>query len=1340
MRIQGKIFLLFIVLSLFTSSISAYEIKKLGLKDGLSNNNITSIAQDNDGMIWITTKDGLNRFDGHSFKVFRKSGNNSPGSNVLNFVYADKIDDIIWIATEKNGLDAYNYKTHQFKHYTHDYSGQTNSLIADGITYITSDNEGNLWFATYQYGLDRLNKETGEFTHYNQSNIKGLASNYNWCMLYESDECIYVGHVTDGMSIINIKNESAINFKHDPNDPNSLPDNTVTEIFKDSKGNIWVGTRGGLALFDPVNQTMTNFQHQKGVAGSLSNNFVQSIMETKDSTLWFGTEGGGVSIVDLKQFDNPESIFFEVLKASATSEGLSSSSVQSMYQDHYGNIWLGGFAGGLNLISSREPFFKKLEYLPIVGNDNSLNNQLVLGVCEDNDSNTWIANGDGGICIYDGKTKIKEITELNNSHISAQSVFKDSDGNIWIGTTNGLIYKYNKNNNQYKQIICFSQINNIPIYNFYEDSRKNLWISTDGGLLKYNIVSEEYFVYTVQNSSISDNIVRSVVEDKDGNIWVGTAIGGLCVFDPNFQLLYNYGREYDFYNINHLYIDSKNRVWVGSQNDLFCFNDTKTAKRIGKDDGLTETDIRAIVEGNSEGEMWFSTLNGISHYNLKTGQVINFNLGDGISMGDFTNGSILKKKDGTIYFGSQHGATFFNDNIDVFTNNLPKAFVMSFEAPAKANENFSEFTDVPFSEEMTLKYNENSFRINFNVADFSLTDKVDFMFQMVGLDDSWYLIKNENRVTFRNLRPGDYQFNLKARLHNKEWTDEFGAMKITIDPPIWLTWQAKTLYLVIFVLGIWFVLRFYKNKVEVENALVLEKNIRHQEHELNEEKIRFFTNIAHELRTPMTLLLGPLEDLVADKSLNESLTKKINSMHRVANRLLQLINQVLEFRRTENKKRELAVVKGDFASFIYETGLKYKELNHNEKIDFDIQLPEEKTEMLYDPEVVRMVLDNLLSNAFKYTTEGKIELKVRRYNDFDIEYTEFEVSDTGYGISEANLSNIFERYYQAKDTKHAVSGTGIGLALVKNLVELHQAEIKVTSELDKGTTFIVRFLTNNSYPGVKLISTHEEQLEDEEVLGDKNVILVVDDNQEITEYIYDSLSETYHVITANNGLIGYELACEKVPDIIISDIMMPVMDGIEMLKKMKSDIRTSHIPVILLTAKDTLKDKSEGYDAGADSYLTKPFSSNLLKSRLRNIFETRKKLSDSYSNKFEDKQQLFKEATNKLDQEFLEKLNQIIEDNLEDEEMNISQIAQHMNMSHSTLYRKIKALTDLTANEYIRKVRMKVAEQLLLSGKFTISEVMYRIGINSTGYFRQCFKDEYGISPSDYIRSLKNAE
>lgn len=533
----------------------------------------------------------------------------------------------------------------------------------------------------------------------------------------------------------------------------------------------------------------------------------------------------------------------------------------------------------------------------------------------------------------------------------------------------------------------------------------------------------------------------------------------------------------------------------------------------------------------------------------------------------------------------------------------------------------------------------------------------------------------------------------------------------------------------------------------MESLYELEKKNHEQEQELNNERLRFYTNITHELRTPLTLILGPLEDMQKSNSLSGKDSQKISVIHQSAIRLLNLINQILEFRKTETQNKKLCVSRDNLAALVHEIGLKYKELNRKPEIDFCLEIEQEDMSLFFDKEVVTIILDNLISNAIKYTEKGTITLGLHQVVRNNIHHTEISVSDTGFGIAPDALPHIFDRYYQ-EGSEHQASGTGIGLALVKNLVVLHEGEIRVESSLNVGSTFYVSLLTDNTYPHVlhadSTEKTSDEKDEKEEniepVHSGKRILLIVEDNRDICDYIVESFSDDFEVRTAANGEQGLEqaLGC-SIPDIIVSDIMMPVMNGIVMCRKLKEDLRTSHIPIILLTAKDSLQDKEEGYQVGADSYLTKPFSATLLHSRIHNLLESRKLLAERFNTNsiLIDKRAAVTESMNKLDNEFLEKINKLIEDRLSSEKIDIGYLSDAMCMSNSTLYRKMKALTGLSTNEYIRKIKMQYAERLLLEGKYNISEVAFKVGINSTVYFRQCFKDEFGMAPSDYLKKIK---
>ena len=885
----------------------------------------------------------------------------------------------------------------------------------------------------------------------------------------------------------------------------------------------------------------------------------------------------------------------------------------------------------------------------------------------------------------------------------------------------------------------------LDICSFSEDINGKIWIGTQTGIYSYfnNQLSYEKEL----NAQLPDIMVHGIIRDKNGKLWVGTFGKGVVVFDEDDKKLYNFTTDHSFPSnaVNYMMEDSRKRILVATREGIIIFKDVSQPNvfvSFGAKEGLENTQVRAIQEDH-DGYIWISTNGGISRLDEKNKRFYNYNYHDGIPMGDFMDGSTCITPDGTLFFGSQNGACYFNPRELSSPREVSPVTITQFFIYNKQTESRDTRLPVPISNRIVeLPYNQNTFNISFNVLDYTQSSQVEFSYMLEGLENAWYSTQGDNQVTFRNIPHGNYVFKVKTRFRNQEWNENAAQLTVVIAPPLWLTWYAKLSYVILFIFALYALLRFYKRKLDLESSLEVERKQSLNKQELNEERLRFYTNITHELRTPLTLILGPLEDLLSDATLSPKHANKISIIHDSATRLLNLINRILEFRKTETQNRKLSVAKGDLGQLVQEVGLRYKELNPNNKVNYHIHIETEDTEIFYDADMITIILDNLMSNAAKYTSEGDITLSLRSVEENQIKYTEISVSDTGHGIDAEALPHIFDRYYQAK-SKYQASGSGIGLALVKGLSELHEGILKVESTVDTGTTFTLRLLTENTYPNAihtqhdmekKPMDAEETTITDTPT-ENHPIVLVVEDNADIREYIRSSFTDIYEVITAKDGKEGWELAQARIPNIIVSDIMMPVMDGIELCKRIKEDMRTSHIPVILLTAKDSLQDKEEGYASGADSYLTKPFSAKLLHSRINNLLETRKKIASLLAlADTQPKQESAVSSLNKLDNEFLQKITQIIEENLEMEKMDIAFIADKMCMSHSTLYRKIKGLTDMSANEFIRKVKMRKGVELLMSGQYTISEIAYMIGFSSVAYFRQCFKDEYGMSPSDYVK------
>lgn len=1347
-----------------------YLVKRLGIEQGLSNNYVVSITQDKQGFLWFATEEGLNKFDGTRFTTYYKNEQSSSvqsiTGNELNQVAADPRLPIIWIATQRAGLNAYNYETRTFTSYRNN-PDDPNSLITNDVTYIATSMQpdSGLWVCTYYRGIDYLDKTTGKFTHYNKSTIPELPSEQTWTLI-EDGNCLYIGHVEGGLSILSLKDKSVKHFINDPKDRNSLPGNDVRSICKDSNGNIWVGTNKGLALFNAVNGTFTNFYNNPTNLNGVLSGHIFCIKQIKGNKLWIATEVNGIVTLDLQQnqFLLPEQIHFESIQAGDNNYSLSNVSIRNIFQDSFNNIWIGTWGGGINFISSAPPPFNTYTYSPILNNENALNDKVVSSICNDEQGRLWIGTNGGGINVFENGKRVA-VYDKKNAKLLSNSVLcslKDSENNLWFGTFLGNISFYDSRSKKFS-IIELEKNQQIDVRALHEDKNKNIWAGTHKGIYVISLADKKVIRhYDTSNCQLPENFVRSITQDDKGRFWVGTFGGGIGVYTSEMEFIKKFNQYEGFCSntINQIYNGAKGRIWVATGDGLVCFpsSDSFSYEVYQRKEGLPNTHIRAVAEDKS-GNLWASTNTGISCYITAKKVFFNYDHYTNIPQGNFMSGCVNTDNNGIIYFGSINGLCFFNPDIVVDSPQHPAVVITEIKIPGRLTNQKNNESIVPTADgRIKLTHEQNSFSLTFNVQDYSLANLVEYAYMLKGLENSWYTINDQNTVTFRNIPPGNYEFIIKARLHNQDWSEEVTSLPIRITPPLWLTWWAKLIYIIVTAGIIYLILYAYKRKIDVESLYILEKKNHEQEQELNQERLRFYTNITHELRTPLTLIIGPLEDMQKDKSLPAKQTQKLAVIHQSALRLLNLINQILEFRKTETQNKKLCVSKGNIAPLIREIGLKYKELNRKPDIDFLINVENEEMTLFFDKEIVTIILDNLISNAIKYTKNGRITLSLYRTTRNEVAYTEIKVSDTGYGISAEALPHIFNRYYQ-ESSKHQASGTGIGLALVKNLVTLHEGEIRVESEQNEGSSFFISLLTDNIYPNALHADSAEPadsqnelpvNLEEEQEVspdnGGKPILLIVEDNEEIQKYIAESFSDSFEVITACNGTEGQQQALNSIPDIVVSDIMMPVMDGITLCRHLKEDVRTSHIPVILLTAKDSLQDKEEGYEVGADSYLTKPFSASLLRSRINNLLDSRKKLAAQFQPgaapaqeagaHLDKKRTAINEALSRLDNEFIEKITQLIEENLTQEKIDITYLSNKMCMSGSTLYRKMKALTGLSTNEYIRKVKMRNAEALILEGKYNISEIAFKVGMNSVGYFRQCFKEEFGISPSDYLKQI----
>lgn len=1348
-------FLLFCLFSVLSGWSQPYTIKKLGLEKGLSNSYITHITEDKNGYLWFATEEGLNKLEGNYFTSFYKENKGKTlnlTGNELNCLLDDPNEPILWIGTQRAGLNAFNYQTNEQTIYQHNESDPY-SIATNDITDIYPAKDGNLWITTYWRGIEYLNKKTGKFTHYNQQSVPELPSNTIWALIDDHKGNLYIGHAQNGMSILCLKNKQVRNFTYDKHNEKTIPSNNVQCIFKDKTGNIWVGTEKGLALFKPDTEEFIRL----GQKGSPLSHRIYDIKQFNENQLWVATEFGGIAIINLSKslFNTLEEIL--MIQAGDNEYCLNNSTVRCLFQDSHQNIWAGTWGGGVNFLSSDIALFKSYSYSPSQPGSN-LNAHIASAVCLDRQGTLWVGTDGGGINVLKDGKRVATYTEENGnlSGNSVQTALCDKRGNLWFGIFNGGIMYYDMHTQKFQQVFSEKEAL-LDVRSLFEDSDGIIWVGTSEGVFQIERDTRKILYHM----NVPDNLVRTVIKDRKGQVWVGSFGRGIFLYSPTGQRIKDFNTYLNFPSntINQIFEDSQGVIWAATGEGIVQFENKSpwNYKIYQRTEGLANTFIWAITEDENK-NIWFSTNQGISCLSEDRKDIYNYDYRDNIPMASFTR-SVCKDKNGIIYFGSTNGLCYFIPSHILEKKQSPQAVIgrlTVFEPLTSENSNETEISLIN-KESVKLKYIQNNFNISFSIQDYSLNERVEYAYMLKGLENSWYTIKDPDNVTFRNLPPGKYQFLVKTRIRNQEWSDNVTRLEIIVSPPIWLSWWAKLLYVIVGIGilfgGFW----GYKRKLNLEYLYESEKKSHEQEQELNDERLRFFTNITHELRTPLTLILGPLEDMVKSDSLSAKDHHRISVIHQSAVRLLNLINQILDFRKTETQNKKLCVTKGNLVNVVYETGLKYKELNNNPNLQILIEVEEENMILFFDKETIMMILDNLISNALKYTEKGYIRIHAGWIIENETRYAQLSVEDTGYGIGKDALAHIFERYYQ-ESGEHQASGTGIGLALVKNLVKLHEGDIQVKSTPNIGTTFYLRLKADNVYPkalhGEETTANEQMKNSDEEILSvevDNNshpIILVVEDNADIRDYIADAFTDLYDVRTASNGQEGLKIAIECLPDIVVSDIMMPIMNGITMCQRLKADIRTSHIPIILLTAKDSIADKEEGYQAGADSYLTKPFSASLLQSRISNLLAQRRLLLERFSiqpdkrdkKSMEEKKAIITESMNKLDKEFLEKITNTITEGLaSSENVDVSVLSNVMCMSSSTLYRKVKALTGMSTNEYIRKIKMQLAEKYLLEGKYTISEIAFKVGINSNVYFRQCFKEEFGMSASEYLKQLTGA-
>lgn len=1371
-------FLFFISLSLFPFSYNLSQFNDLkvsyfNVDHGLSQNHVFTIYSDSKGLLWIATQDGLNLYDGYSFKVFRhEPGNeNSLPDYAVNAI-CESDTGIFWIGT-REGLSRFDLRSGNFTHFTHN-KDSSNSLIDNHIWVIVKDNENTLWIGTKD-GLSNFNPLTNKFTNYKSGNdLSNTISNNYIFTAVKDDENIWFGG-WGGIDRYNLKEKKFYNYKLNPNNSESISENGVIDLHIQDNV-LWIASYSGFYSMDLSDVSGENYLIKKIKLDEDPDLSVRSLCGSYDGKIWIGTIKKGIFL-----FDPHSGVKINYRKSNRTG-GLSDDHINALFEDENKILWIGTFSTGLNKFNRSSERFETLT-LP---NRQSGENHSVSSLLEDKFGNLWIGTKSGDIFKVSNRLSSKAVytnytTEKNlkiyYSQLEIKSLLEDKNGIIWVGSFGGGIYLIDPKTGRVERIVQDKKnphsLSNNFIHSIIQSRDGSIWIGTGaGGLNKYDPEKKIFtqYIYDAKNkNTISSNEISAVCEDSKGFIWAGTTTKGLNRINPatneieTFSHIASDVTSISSNRINCLFIDKKQNMWIGTFGGGLnkWISETNSFEHFTSKDGLPSNIINSIVE-DKFGNLWISTDKGLSLFRVSEKTFKNYDVDDGLQGNEFLQSSgISSTYDGKIYFGGVNGLNFF-DPQKLYEKSKPAKLTFTdfkiFNRSVIPGKDSPLETNILYAKEIYLSHDQNFFTIEYAALDFTNPDKTQYAYKLEGFNDEWITAGKQRFATFTNLDPGEYLLRVKSTNSEGDWNDGI-TLKVIILPPWWQTWWAYILY-TIFIVSILYSFRQYEMKrVKLRNELKLKEFESKKLQEVDQLKSHFFANISHEFRTPLTLILGLIQKFEM-KTFDKTALEDYGIMKRNALRLLQLINQLLELSKIESGNAKLSATESDIVAFvkrIFASFASYAEQKNIRLIFNNKPINTETSEriMLYfDKDKMDKIISNLISNAVKYTPDGnEIEVKITAQNDFVI----IKVINTGVTISQADIIHLFDRYYKVHSAERGLfEGTGLGLALVKELVELHKGHITVTSEYDvtefgvsiplgkahlnadeivETSAEVDKILDSIDISGSESIRSYTIHDENETVEVEKDLILIVEDHNDLRKFIKDNLSENYNIIESSNGKDGLAIAIDKIPDLIISDIMMPEMDGYTFCRNIKLNEKTNHIPIILLTAKASTQDKLEGLELGADDYLIKPFNPEELKIRVRNLIKTREELRRKFTSEMILKPAEVIVPSSQV--QFIERLKSIIEANMENESFGVDQLSNEAGMSRSQLHRKLKAIINQSTTEFIRNFRLQRAAQLILQDAGSMAEIAYKVGFNSQAYFNKSFQEFFGCSPTEY-KKIKN--
>ncbi len=1376
MDMYKKITLLYLFLSviLLIPNYSVSQNKKLSfeefvIKDGLAS--VNCILKDKEGFMWFGGTHGLYRYDGYKFKSFISNNENkfSLSNNNIISLYEDS-QGFIWVGTMQGGINKYNPYTELF---TNHKNSKNLIFTKNHITTITEDDDGVLWVGTFGDGIytfDKKNKNSTKFLadKFTENSI----SNNDVFSILADKNIIWITSNSGKLDYYDKKLKKIFHYKY--SNKNFKSTRSGQRMCLDHKGNIWIGTEEkGLYKFEINSKTFEHFQHING-KNSISSNTITDIKEGENGGVWM-TTGNGLNLFNTNT--NQISIYKnDVYNKHSIVNNIS----YCLFIDVDYSIWLGMGDGTVNR-TINSPF--EIYQTSFSKESSSLSFNVVVSLFM-TDDRLWIGTGGGGLDRLDLKTK-KFYNYKNNPNDKSSipsnivmTVIEDNEHNVWTGNFRNSLIGYKKKNStkffELNPILhSVTDITHNMVFDLTEDDNNNIWVATyNEGLFKYNKITKKFIQYKYslsKNSLLSDKILR-LLYDGSGRLWIGTLDKGVQIYDStknNFLSLSELGisKTLQISNpIKDIFEDSLGIIWIATEGEGIYQIDLKknSFKRITIKNGLPSNSIYGIIEDNNN-NFWFATNRGIANYTNTTKNIINYNTNNGLPTNDFESGSIAKSKDGKLFFGSKKGLIAFYPN-QLKTKSIPINIKLTnfkiFNKNVNVNERIESFipldSSIVFTKRIKLPYFLDNFTFEFAAPGYPSPYNIKYEYKLKGLDNRWITTSSERHfANFSNVPPGSYTFRVKAIEENSNEQTNFSEkyIHILISPVWWQTNVAKIIYFLLFSSFIYFIYSSVRNKVKLKNELLLEKYKYDKDEELHQSKINFFTTISHELRTSLTLILVPLSELVKRNDLNNKASNLIMIMNRNGQRLLSLVNQILDFRKMESNVSQLKVAHIDIKSFFTELCIPFYQYAKEKNILFNLTVSNSCKKGWIDSNKLEIILYNIISNAFKFT-DNKIDVNIDL--DEKDEKLLIKIKDNGNGIDEEDIDKIFDDFYQTKSNlKNKITGTGIGLAITKNLVHLHYGTLYVKSNLKEYTIFNVLIpITKAFYDNKDIVESIDyskiiqeksvfnlspEYLSEESqqiIFKQKPILLIVEDNFEIRNLIKNHFSTCYKIHTASNGIDACEKAFSTIPNIIISDIMMPKMNGLELCKKLKTDNRTSHIPIVLLTARGSHTFKMEGLKHGADDYVTKPFSIDILDIRVQNLIKSRHLLREKFKKEIILKPKDI--AINNVDEVFLEKIMQIIEDNMSDSKFSVTTLATEIGMSHSVLYRKIMALTNQNVNEFIKSMKLMRAAQLIKNSNNSISEISDMTGFSNPKYFSTCFKKKYGETPSKYNKESIN--